>query len=128
MKWQSPDALTPGKHTLEFDYKYEGLGFGTLAFNNVSGIGRPGTGTLKVDGKVVATQNMEKSIPIVFTLDESFDIGADTGSPIDDQDYQIPFNFTGTINKLTIAVDHPQLTPADIQKLKAGAMAAADAQ
>ena len=128
VKWQSPDALTPGKHTLEFDYKYEGLGFGTLAFNNVSGIGRPGTGTLKVDGKVVATQKMEKSIPIVFTLDESFDIGADTGSPIDDQDYQIPFNFTGPINKLTIAVDHPQLTPADIQKLKAGVMAAADAQ
>jgi hypothetical protein len=40
---EGADALTPGKHTLEFDFKYDGLGAGTLAFNNVSGIGRGGT-------------------------------------------------------------------------------------
>ena len=51
VKWQGPDALAPGKHTIEYDFKYDGLGFATLAFNNVSGIGRPGTGALKVDGK-----------------------------------------------------------------------------
>ena len=71
---------------------------------------------------------MEKSIPIIFTVDESFDIGSDTGSPIDDKDYQVPFAFTGTIDMLTIDVDRPQLTPSDIQKLKAGEMAAADAK
>jgi hypothetical protein len=36
---EGPDALSPGKHTLEFDFNYDGLGAGTLAFNNVSGIG-----------------------------------------------------------------------------------------
>jgi arylsulfatase len=128
VKWQSPEALTPGKHTLEYDFKYDGLGFATLAFNSVSGLGRPGTGTLKVDGKVVATQTMEKTIPLMFTVDETFDIGADTGSPIDDQDYQVPFSFTGKIDKLTIAVERPQLTPADIQKLKQAEASAADAQ
>ena len=46
VKWQGPDALTPGKHTLVYDFKYDGLGFATLAFNNISGIGRGGTGTL----------------------------------------------------------------------------------
>ena len=51
-----PDALPPGRHTVEFDFKYEGIGAGTLAFNNFSGLGRPGTGTLKVDGKVVDTK------------------------------------------------------------------------
>jgi hypothetical protein len=56
LKWEGTDALTPGKHTLEFDFKYDGLGVGTLAYNNFSGLGRPGTGTLKVDGKVVADQ------------------------------------------------------------------------
>ena len=56
VKWEGPDALTPGKHTVEFDFKYEGLGAGTLAFNNMSGIGRPGTGVLKVDGKEVAAK------------------------------------------------------------------------
>ena len=52
-KWEGPDALTPGKHTIAFDFKYDGLGVGTLAFNNMSGLGRSGTGTLSVDGKVV---------------------------------------------------------------------------
>ena len=54
VRWEGPEALAPGKHTLEFDFKYDGLGMGTLAFNNISGIGRSGTGVLKVDGKVVA--------------------------------------------------------------------------
>ncbi len=54
--------------------------------------------------------------------------GADTGSPIDDQDCQVPFKFTGKIDKLTIAVARPQLTPADIQKLKEGMAGVADAR
>lgn len=79
----------------------------------MTGVEHSGTGTLKVDGKVVATNTMERSIPFVFTVDESFDIGSDTGTPIDDQDYQVPFKFTGTINKLTIAVENSKLTPED---------------
>ena len=128
VKWQSPEALTPGKHTIVYDFKYDGLGFATLAFNSVSGVGRAGTGTLKVDGKVISTQSLERTIPLVSPIDETFDIGSDTGSPIDDQDYKVPFTFTGTIDKLTIAVDRPQLTPADVQKLKQAEMSAADAK
>jgi arylsulfatase len=119
IRWEGPQALTAGKHTLEFDFKYDGLGFGTLAFNNVSGIGRGGTGVLKVDGKVVATQKMEHTIPIIMQFDETFDVGADTGTPVDDTDYQVPFKFTGKLNKLTIKVEPPVLTPADIKKLEA---------
>ena len=81
-----------------------------------------------MDGKVVATQTMERTIPLIFTVDETFDIGSDTGSPIDDQDYEVPFNFTGTIDKLTIALDRPKLTPEDVKKLKEAEMAAADAK
>ena len=36
-------TLTPGRHTVVFDFKYDGQGAGTLAFNNFSGVGRPGT-------------------------------------------------------------------------------------
>jgi arylsulfatase len=117
VRWEGPDALSPGKHTLEFDFKYEGLGAGTLAFNNVSGIGRGGTGVLKVDGKEVATQKMEHTIPLLFQWDENFDIGADTGTPVDDQDYQVPFEFTGKLDKLTLKIERPQLSPADIKLL-----------
>jgi hypothetical protein len=53
-RWEAPEALSRGKHTIAFDFKYDGLGFATLAFNNMSGIGKGGIGTLKVDGEVVA--------------------------------------------------------------------------
>jgi arylsulfatase len=126
IRWEGPSALPPGKHTVEFDFKYDGLGFATLAFNNLTGIGRSGTGTLKVDGKVVATQKMDRTVPLLLPWDETFDIGADTGTSVDDHDYQVPFKFTGKIDKLTIALDRPQLTSADERRLKKAAENAAD--
>ncbi len=116
-RWESPEALTPGKHTVVFDFKYDGLGFGTLAFNNMSGLGRSGTGVIKVDGKDMVSQKMERTIPTTLQWDESFDIGADTGTPVNDQDYQCPFRFTGKLNKLTIKIDRPKLTPEDEKRL-----------
>lgn len=126
VKWQGPDVLSPGKHTILYDFKYDGLGFGTLAFNNLSGLGRSGTGTLSIDGKMVATEKLERTVPLLLPIDETFDIGADTGSPVDDQDYQVPFNFTGKIVKLTISVQPPTLTPDDVKKLEAAYRAAQD--
>ena len=119
VKWQAPDALAPGKHTLEFDFKYDGLGAGTLAFNDMSGIGRSGTGVLKIDGREVVTQKMDHTLPLILQWDESMDFGSDTGTPVDDQDYKCPFTFTGKFNKITIKVDRPQLSPEDIKKLEA---------
>ena len=51
---------------LSYDFKFDGLGFATLAFNNISG--RGGTGTFKVDGKVVSTQRIERTVPRPSTL------------------------------------------------------------
>jgi arylsulfatase len=126
VKWAGPDALTPGRHVVEFDFKYDGIGIGTLAFNNFSGLGRPGTGTLKVDGKVVATQNMDHTIPMILQWDESFDIGSDTLTGVNDADYKPPFALTAKLNKLTIKVDRPQLSPEDIKNLEAAMAKAKD--
>jgi arylsulfatase len=128
VKWEGPEALTPGKHVLEFDFKYDGLGMGTLAFGSPSGIGRGGTGVLKVDGKEVATQKMERSLPFTVQWDENLDIGSDTGTPVDDKDYQAPFAFTGKIDKITLTIDRPKLTPEDEKKLKEAEANAADAK
>jgi len=125
-RWEGPEALSPGRHTLEFDFKYDGLGIATLAFNNYSGIGRSGTGVLKVDGKAVATQKMERTIPLILQWDETFDVGADTGTPVDDNDYQVPFRFTGKLNKLTLSIERPQLTPEDVTRLREAEERAAD--
>jgi arylsulfatase A-like enzyme len=118
VRWEGAEALTPGKHTLEFDFKYDGLGFATLAFNNMSGLGRSGTGVLKVDGKTVATEKMDRTIPVILQWDENFDVGADTGTPVDDKDYQVPFKFTGKLDKLTLKIDRPKLTAEDAKKLE----------
>jgi arylsulfatase len=119
LKWEATDALTPGQHTIEFDFTYDGQGAGTLAFNNFSGVGQPGTGTLKVDGQVVATKQMAKTLPMILQWDESFDIGSDTLTGVNDADYTPPFPLTAKLNKLTIKVDRPQLSPDEIQKLQA---------
>ncbi len=119
LKWEGKDALSPGKHVIEFDFVYDGLGAGTLAFNNFSGVGRPGTGTLKVDGVVVDTKQMPKTLPMILQWDESFDIGSDTLTGVNDADYQPPFPLTSTLNKLTVKLDRPVISDAERAKLEA---------
>ena len=96
-RWEGGEALTPGKHSIVFDFTYDGPGFA-----------KGGTGVLSVDGAQVAKQAIPHTIPFVATIDESFDVGVDTRSPVDDKDYQVPFRFTGKLDKLTIKVGPPQ--------------------
>jgi len=117
IKWQGPAALAPGKHTIVFDFKYDGLGAGTLAFNNFEGVGRSGTGTLSVDGVVVDTKTLPKTLPMILQWDESFDIGSDTLTGVNDADYQPPFPLTAKLDKLTVKLDRPVLSDADKQAL-----------
>ena len=90
-RWEGQAALTPGKHTVMFDFKYDGPGFG-----------KGGTGVLLVDGKEVTSKTIPHTIPFVETIDETFDVGVDTRTGVDDDDYQPPFRFTGKIDKLTV--------------------------
>jgi len=68
----------------------------------------------------VATKKMEKTLPMILQWDESFDIGSDTLTGVNDADYKPPFPFTGKLNKLTLTIDRPQLSPKDIKDLEAG--------
>ena len=79
VRWEGDEALAPGKHTLEFDFKYDG-----------PGMGKGGSGVLKMDGKEVANKSLSGSIPAILTIDETLDIGSDTRTPVDDADYQVP--------------------------------------
>jgi arylsulfatase len=76
-------------------------------------------------GKAVDEQKMEHTIPFILQWDESFDIGSDTGTPVNDADYQVPFTFSGKIDKLSLTIDRPKLTLDDIKKLEAAQRAAA---
>jgi hypothetical protein len=124
VKWAGAEAVAPGKHVLEFDFKYAGLGMGTLAFGSPAGVGQGGEGVLKVDGKEVAREKMVHTIPMLMPIDESLDVGSDTLTGVNDADYQPPFAFTGKLVKVTLAIDRPKLSPEDIKKLEAARQAA----
>ncbi len=89
-----------------------------MAYNSFAGVGKGGTGTLKVDGKVVAQKRMEKTIPMILQWDESFDLCRDTLTGVDDNDYHPPFPLTAKLNKLTIKIDRPKLAPEEKKKLE----------
>jgi len=101
-RWESPQVLTPGKHTILFDFKYDG-----------PGLAKGGTGVLSVDGKEVARKTIPHTVPALFTIDESFDIGVDTRTGVDDKDYKPPFRFTGKLDKLTIKLGPSQMMAED---------------
>ena len=93
-RWEGQDALTPGKHTIVFTFKYDG-----------GGPGKGGSGVLNVDGKEVASQKVANTVPFLMTIDETFDVGVDTRTGVEDGDYQVPFQFTGTIDKLSVQLN-----------------------
>ena len=96
-RWEGPE-LSAGKHTIVFDFKYDG-----------GGLGKGGTGTLKVDGKEAATHTMKHTVPALFTLDETFDVGIDTRTGVENKDYKPPFKFNGTIDNLTFQIEEPKM-------------------
>jgi arylsulfatase len=106
-RWAGNEPLTPGGHTIVFDFKYDG-----------PGIAKGGTGSLKVDGQEVATLTIPKTIPFLLPFDETFDVGLDTRTGVNDQDYQVPFRFNGKINKLTFKLGPTQLTSEEHQLIQ----------
>ncbi len=103
-RWEGASALSRGKHTIEFDFTYDG-----------PGMGKGGTGVFKVDGKTVDTVKMPGSIPAILTIDESLDVGMDTRTPLND-DYKLPFKFTGQLGKVHFKLGPSQMAPADEAK------------
>jgi arylsulfatase A-like enzyme len=104
----SNEALAPGKHTIKFDFKYDGPGYG-----------KSGTGTLSVDGKQVAEGKIEHTIPTRFSLDETLDVGEDTGTPVvEDYVDKMPFKFTGVLKKVVIELGKSGLTAQDEKGLE----------
>ncbi len=86
--------LSAGWHTVRFDFAYDG-----------GGLGKGGGATLAIDGQPVARGRIARTIPIRVTLDESFDVGEDTGTPVN-LSYDVPFRFSGTIRTVKIELAH----------------------
>ncbi len=98
-RWAGEQPLAAGRHTIVFDFKYDG-----------PGIAKGGTGELRVDGQTVSAFSIPKTIPFLLPADETFDVGIDTRTGVNDLDYQPPFRFNGVIHKVTFELSKVQLT------------------
>jgi arylsulfatase len=104
----SAEKLAHGKHTIKFDFTYDG-----------PGMGKSGTGTLTVDGKQVAQGKIDRTIPNRISLDETFDVGLDTGTPVvEDYVDKMPFKFTGDLKKVVIELGKSGLAASDEKQLE----------
>ncbi|MGH8550846.1 MAG: arylsulfatase [Methylococcales bacterium] len=90
----SPEALPAGKATLVFDFAYDG-----------GGLGKGGSGTLSVNGRKLAEGRIDRTQPMIFSADETADVGVDEATPVADGIGEGPeTRFTGRIEKVTIEV------------------------
>jgi len=104
-RWEDTEPIPAGRHTVVFDFKYDG-----------PGIAKGGTGALKVDGKEVAKLTTPHTVPVLDSLNEWMDVGYDTRTGVDDRDYQVPFRFTGKINKITFKPGPLEMTAEQMKK------------
>jgi arylsulfatase len=106
-RWAGEEQLAAGKHTIVFDFTYDG-----------PGIAKSGTGVLQVDGKEVAKLKIPRTIPFLIPADETFDIGVDTRTGVNDLDYAVPFRFDGKIHKLTFKLGPTQLAEDEHKRMQ----------
>lgn len=91
----SSQPLPRGACTIGFDFAYDG-----------GGMGRGGTGTLSVNGQNMGEGRIERTVPIIFSTDDTFDVGEDWGTPVSPT-YEPPFKFTGILKRVTVEAKGP---------------------
>jgi arylsulfatase len=90
-KIQGDSAIPPGEHQVRMEFSYDG-----------GGLGKGGTVTLYLDGTQVGEGRVEGTVPMVFSADETADIGSDTASPVSDDYTSARSHFSGTVNWVQI--------------------------
>jgi arylsulfatase A-like enzyme len=88
----SDKPVPPGKATIRFEFAYDG-----------GGPGRGGTGRILLNGMEVAKGRIDKTQCCLISLDETADVGKANGTPASN-DYDVPFAFTGTINRVVVSL------------------------
>jgi arylsulfatase len=80
-----------GTHQVRMEFGYDG-----------GGLGKGGTVSLLVDGAKCGEGRVEGTVPLVFSADETCDVGSDTASPVSDDYTSAGSRFTGTVEWVQI--------------------------
>jgi arylsulfatase len=103
----SDQPLAPGNHIIRVKFDYEG-----------GGIGKGATATLLVDEKEIAQGKIPQTVGVRFSLDETFDVGQDTGTPVlEEYESRMPFAFTGTLKKFVVVLQPQNLSDEERRRL-----------
>lgn len=104
----STQALAPGNHIVRVKFDYDG-----------GGIGKGATSTLLVDEKQVAQGKVPQTVGVRFSLDETFDVGEDTGTPVSESYANaMPYPFTGTLKRLGVVLEPENLSAEEKARLQ----------
>jgi arylsulfatase len=104
----SDQPIPAGNHLIRVKFDYDG-----------GGIGKSATSTLLVDEKQVAQGQIPQTIGVRFSLDETFDVGEDTGTPVlEDYADKMPFQFTGTLKKFVVVLQPEKLSEEERKHLR----------
>jgi arylsulfatase A-like enzyme len=91
---EGESPIPAGTHQVRMEFTYDG-----------GGLGKGGAVTLYVDGEQVGEGRVEGTVPMVFSADETCDVGSDTASPVSDDYTSEESRFTGTVNWVQIDID-----------------------
>ena len=93
-KVEGDSPIPAGDHQIRMEFAYDG-----------GGLAKGGTVTLYVDGNKVGEGRVEGTVPMIFSADETTDVGSDTGTPVSD-DYGPSDNaFNGRVEWVQIDID-----------------------
>ena len=87
-------AIPEGEHQVRMEFTYDG-----------GGLGKGGTAALFLDGKPVGSGRVEHTVPMVFSADETTDVGGDTATPVSDDYTAEDSAFTGRVRWVQIDID-----------------------
>ncbi len=79
-------ALSPGEHQVRMEFAYDG-----------GGLAKGGTVSLYVDGDKVGEGHVDATVPMLFSADETTDVGSDSATPVSDDYGPRDSEFTGTV-------------------------------
>jgi arylsulfatase len=83
---EATEAVPGGTHQVRMEFSYDG-----------GGLAKGGTATLFIDGKEVGSGRIGATVPMIYSADETLDVGLDTGTPVS-EDYKAEVRFSGKVN------------------------------
>ena len=85
--------VPPGTHQVRMEFAYDG-----------GGLAKGGTATLFIDGKAVGEGRINATVPMIYSGDETCDIGSDTGTPVSEDYAGDSSRFSGTVNWVELQI------------------------